>query len=241
MWRIAHAGFPAIIAGACVLVGVTFTWHSAVAGTATPGQKCAAAKIKAAGTKANAQLVCYKKAMLKGAQVDQTCLTKAGTALSTAFQKAEAKGSCATVNDAAAIESTVDAFVSAIARALPAVPPATPTRTSTPTSTPAGTQTPATSTPSSTLTATRTGTATSTPTSTATQTPGLNDCCQSGPFCGPPSGGICTGAVPVFNASCSGATGQCVTFTPAPTTPAATPTPTATSTASPTATNTQAP
>jgi hypothetical protein len=57
--------------------------------------------------------------------------------------------------------------------------------------------------------------ATTTPTGSRTPTPGPNDCCQSGPFCGPPSGGLCpAGSVPVFNARCSGVTGQCVTFTP---------------------------
>jgi hypothetical protein len=74
-------------------------------------------------------------------------------------------------------------------------------------------------------------------------TPGSNDCCQLGSFCGPPSGGACpAGGVPVLNASCSGATGQCVTFTPTPTpSQAATSTPTTTGSMAPTRSSTRTP
>jgi hypothetical protein len=62
----------------------------------------------------------------------------------------------------------------------------------------------------------------------STQTPGPNDCCQAGPFCGPPAGGQCLGGVPMFQASCMGSSGQCMTFTQTHTpSPAATATPTA--------------
>ena len=115
---------------------------AAVRASQTPGQKCSVAKIKAAGKKANAALTCYAKSTAKGTPVDQACLTNASAAFLKAFQKAEAKGGCAVVGDAAAIESTVDAFVSAIALALPAVPPLTPTRTITPTGTATRTATP---------------------------------------------------------------------------------------------------
>jgi len=118
------------------------------------------------------------------------------------------------------------------------LPPQSPTPTATPTS-PGASET---STPSPTVS----------PTQTAgkTPTPGANDCCQLGPFCGPPSGGVCpAGGVPVFNASCSGATGLCVTFTVGPTgtataTPSggsATPTNTPTNTATPTRTGSLSP
>lgn len=60
-------------------------------------------------------------------------------------------------------------------------------------------------------------TSTPTATPTATPTPGIDDCCDAGFLCGPPSGGGCPIGVPVFNASCDGGMGKCVTFTPTPT------------------------
>lgn len=77
----------------------------------TPAQRCAAAKLKAASKKAAAKLVCHKKAFLKGIPVDSLCLAKAEDKYLTAFAKAEAKGGCATVGDAAAVEALVDTFV----------------------------------------------------------------------------------------------------------------------------------
>ena len=147
---------------ASVLAMVLLTGHAATA-RATPGEKCSAAKVKAAAKKAKAQLFCHAKATLKATAVDQACLSKADANFLKAFQKAEAKGGCATTGDAAAIESTVDTFVSAIAAALPPVPPPTPTGTAT--------GTPATATPSVTLTSTPSPTTTSTPAITATATP----------------------------------------------------------------------
>ncbi len=170
---------------AVMLAAVLLTSHVAAA-RATPGQRCSAAKITAARKKANAQLVCYTKAATKGTPVDQACLAKAANNLLKAFQKAEAKGGCATVGDAAAIENTVDAFVNAIADALPAEPSPTPTRTDTPattpetatptateTQTPASSESPAAGTPTGTATATQTeaaGTPTETPSPTVTET-----------------------------------------------------------------------
>ena len=139
-----------------------------------------------------------------------------------------------------------------------ASPSATITQTQTPTSIPSPSTggTPGTATPSATVIETQTptsvqspstGTITPTPagttpsvtqTPTLTPTPGSNDCCQADASCGPPTGGACPGAVPVFNASCSGSSGQCVTFTAAPTNTATPTSPTPTETPVPTATNT---
>jgi len=239
MHRPNHQCLCAVFAVACVFAAVTLASHSAGA-SATPGQQCAATKIRAAAQKAKVQLGCYARAELQGVPVDQKCLARAGAALVNTFQRAELKGGCATVGDAAATESTVDAFVRAITGALPAVPPPTPTPTNTLSSTP-------TATPSATITQTQTATSVQSPstgTFTPTPTPGPSDCCQSGQLCGPPSGGACPGAVPVFNASCSGSSGQCVTFTPTPTNAvasASTLTPTATSTVTATPISAQAP
>jgi hypothetical protein len=148
--------------------------------------------------------------------------------------------------------TTVTANPNDTATPTPSVTPTvgiTPSETPPPfaTNTPTATRTHSPTPTRSTTGATRTPTATTTPTSTATQTsgdtptPGPSDCCQLGPFCGPPSDGACPGGgVPVFNASCSGATGQCVTFTPAVmSTP--TPTPTQTGSVAPTPSSTRTP
>ena len=77
----------------------------------TPAQRCAAAKLKAAAKKATGKIRCHEKAILKGLGVDALCLQKAESKFATAFAKAELKGGCATVGDAAAIELLVDDFV----------------------------------------------------------------------------------------------------------------------------------
>ena len=181
MCRWNQKGICAVLAGAGALVGVTVASPSAA--LSTPGQKCAAAKMEAAATTAKRQLHCYANAMLKGTPVDQNCLTNAAASLARTFQKAEAKSGCATVDDAAAVQSTVDTFVSSILRALPSVPP-----TATPTST-------ATATASSTMTST----ATLTPTATQTPSPTAASCTTSGDCVS----GFC----------CSGAPGTCVDST----------------------------
>lgn len=67
-------------------------------------------------------------------------------------------------------------------------------------------------------------TPTQTVTATPTPTPGADDCCDAGFLCGPPNGGGCTIGVLVYGASCNGVAGQCVTFSPTPTsTPTHTP------------------
>lgn len=88
-----------------------------------PGPTCAATKLKAAGLKAHAKLLCYAKAVIKAVPVDGACLTKAEAKYATAWGKIEAKGGCATTGDAGPIEEKVDGFVSAVVAALPGTPP----------------------------------------------------------------------------------------------------------------------
>jgi len=107
-----------VIVTVVVLVISAGSWSLAHAG-ATPAQKCAQSKLKATGKKAAAKLKCYKKAVAAGVAVDSECLTKAGDKFMIAFQKAEAKGGCTTVNDAGAVEGDVDIFVGDIVAALP--------------------------------------------------------------------------------------------------------------------------
>jgi hypothetical protein len=137
-----------------VLLGVTVTLAGVPTAYArtTPAQKCAAAKLNATSKNAAAKLKCYAKAATKASSVDPSCLTAAETKFSNAFAKAEAKGSCVTSGDAAAIETDVDNFVVGVVAQLPwsapaPTPTATPTQMSTPTptqtSTPTPTETPA--------------------------------------------------------------------------------------------------
>ena len=85
----------------------------------TPAQKCAAAKMKAAGTKVYDKAKCQQKALLKSTAVDSACLAKAEQTFATAYSKAEAKGGCTVSGDAGSAEAAVDAcltsFLGAIA------------------------------------------------------------------------------------------------------------------------------
>lgn len=82
--------------------------------TAAPS-KCLAAKVKAAGKKAAGKTGCYSKALQKDLPVDPICLEKAEAKFTAAFAKADTKNeNCAALNDAAAVEATVDAFVNAL-------------------------------------------------------------------------------------------------------------------------------
>src|SRR5262249_41662346 len=65
------------------------------------------------------KLKCYKKAVASGVGVDSECLTKAEDKFLIAFGKAEAKGGCATVQDADTVEADVDTFVGDTVTALP--------------------------------------------------------------------------------------------------------------------------
>jgi len=103
---------------AVVVLVIAGTWSLARA-AGTPAQKCAQSKLKATGKKAAAKLKCYKKAVAAGVGVDSECLTKAEDKLLIAFQKAESKGPCATVGDAATVEGDVDTFVADTVAALP--------------------------------------------------------------------------------------------------------------------------
>jgi cysteine-rich repeat protein len=68
--------------------------------------KCTSAKLKAAGKGAGGALGCYSKAVGKALAVDQACLTKASTAVTTAFMKADTKGACG--GDPAAVNNEIN-------------------------------------------------------------------------------------------------------------------------------------
>lgn len=92
-------------------LGLIAVLSAPVAQAATPAQKCAATKLKAATTKTSAELKCHKKALLKGGSVDPVCLSKAQAKFAKTFAAAEARGGCANEGDAAEVASSIDAFV----------------------------------------------------------------------------------------------------------------------------------
>lgn len=77
-----------------------------------PVAACEAAKLKAAGKKANQKLNCYATATAKGKPVDSECLAKAEVVFENAFANAEKKGNCS--GDPTEVEAEVDAFVNTV-------------------------------------------------------------------------------------------------------------------------------
>jgi hypothetical protein len=101
---------------------------ASVGDAATDGQRCAAAKLRAAAKKAQGLLTCHASAVTKGMPVDAQCLAKVRTRFESKWAQIEAKGGCATVGDVDTIEGHVDTFVDVLVGALP---PTTSTTTST--------------------------------------------------------------------------------------------------------------
>lgn len=81
---------------------------SSVGAAPTPVQRCAVAKLKAAASANLTKLKCHQRAAAEPRPVDPACLQKADDKLAAAFAKAEQKGGCATVGDAARIEFQID-------------------------------------------------------------------------------------------------------------------------------------
>jgi plastocyanin len=90
-----------------------------VAAKPTPAAKCLSAKLKATAKKAVVKVGCYAKAAKRGKPLDPACFDKAEAAFVKAIARAEAKGGCASIGDAPALEATVDEFVDAVITALP--------------------------------------------------------------------------------------------------------------------------
>src|SRR5262245_50931230 len=104
---------PTILILASLLAG---TAHAA-----TPGQQCAASKIKAAGKKAACLLYLDAK-VAGGATADpiamQRCADRMSDPEQGAFARAESRGGCAIGGDAMSVEGTVDSFVADVYGAL---------------------------------------------------------------------------------------------------------------------------
>jgi hypothetical protein len=97
----------------------------------TTADRCAARKLKATGTKANAKLRCHGNAARGGGVVDTACLTKAVVHFTTAFAAAEHSPTCLTTNDEDDVESMVDDFVGEVVAAIPTATTTTSSSTST--------------------------------------------------------------------------------------------------------------
>jgi plastocyanin len=83
-------------------------------GETKDGGKCASSKLKAAGAKGKAMLLCNATAATKNLPVDLACLGKASVNLTKVFSRAEKKGGCVTTGDAGTVEPAVDALVSQV-------------------------------------------------------------------------------------------------------------------------------
>src|SRR5262245_22759004 len=136
--RLTDAFAKAEVEGGCVTAGdasaidaLVGSSVGAFVGALRPvadANRCAAAKLKAAGKKAKTKLGCHAKAAKQGGLVDPGCLAKAEERFTAAFGKAEGKPPCLTSGDAAAVEDSVDGLVD---DAVSALPPATTTTTTT--------------------------------------------------------------------------------------------------------------
>jgi pathogenesis-related protein 1 len=100
----------------------------AVPGT-PPRSACTARKLRATGRNAAEALRCHARAAARSLPVDSACLTRAEEKHAAAFAKAESRGDCLTVDDAAAVGSEVDACVTTVAGLLPGATTTTSTTT----------------------------------------------------------------------------------------------------------------
>lgn len=121
-------------------------------GATAGGRKCAAAKLGAAGKKAQGLLDCARKAIGAGSAVDPACEATVMAKFAATFASVEIKQACATTGDAAAVEASIDAWVAAVGAALTSTTTTTVTTTTTTTTTASTTTT--TSAPGSTTTTT---------------------------------------------------------------------------------------
>jgi cysteine-rich repeat protein len=80
----------------------------------TPEQKCASAKMKAAGKALSALSKCQSKALGSGTNADSECLQKAGEKFQAAFDKADDANECILEGDAAPIAGKIQTTVSDI-------------------------------------------------------------------------------------------------------------------------------
>jgi hypothetical protein len=81
----------------------------------TAAQRCAAAKIAAAGKKSRADLACRAKGARAGGPPDAACLLKAQQAFDSAFSRVERPGDCVVSSDAGTVAAAIDQGVADLA------------------------------------------------------------------------------------------------------------------------------
>jgi hypothetical protein len=81
--------------------------------------RCAARKVKAAATAADAKLRCVARASRQAAAVDDDCLADASEKQSGSFVAAESGGQCRTEDDAAGVGALSDDLASSVAATIP--------------------------------------------------------------------------------------------------------------------------
>jgi len=101
---------------AAVAVVVTFAAlpGTARSATVTPAQRCLAVKLDAAARAVAAHVSCEARAVEKNTTPRAGCHAGADDRLDRAFERIEAKGGCAIVDDEGAIDQGIDAFVDAL-------------------------------------------------------------------------------------------------------------------------------
>ncbi len=113
-----------------IVLAIVVALVTRVEGAVPASRKCAAAKVKATASKAAAKLACHRRAILKGIDVDPTCLANAEAKFTKDFDAHDAKGGLITTGDADDLEATVDGFAGDVVTALaPEAIFATPTPT----------------------------------------------------------------------------------------------------------------
>jgi hypothetical protein len=94
------------------------------------GERCAAAKLRAAGRKAASKISCYRKAVLAGTAPDADCLARAEAKFVRALAAADVRGGCLTTGDAADVEAIVDQFIADLVAHFPNTTTSSTTTTS---------------------------------------------------------------------------------------------------------------
>ena len=91
------------------------------AGAATPGERCTAAKFRAAVRKAKGRVQCHIVALGDGGSADAACLAKVEARFAATWARIELRGGCVTSSDRDDVEALVDVFVADLVAML--VPP----------------------------------------------------------------------------------------------------------------------
>jgi cysteine-rich repeat protein len=106
--RFPMMGSKSVVVSAVVAMSTCLLVSGTCVAAGTPQQKCASAKMKAAGKKWSAKAKCYSKALASSGDVDTDCLQKAESKFTDAFAKADSAGGCAITGDAATVETKID-------------------------------------------------------------------------------------------------------------------------------------